>query len=221
LERERELFGLLEPHVAAQGVDLVEVAIASAGNPVFVLQNLGLDLYPVWHYETLIGYDFENREMILRSGTNHRIGRSFKLFEKTWQRAGHWALTLAPPGSIPVSASAESYLEAVIGMEQVGRTEVAHGAYATARQRWPDSWLAHSGYGNTAYALGKFSDAESAYRSALALAPERAEIWNNLAYSLAQLGRHEASMEAIERALEIDPQNQNLKDSLNELSNWR
>ena len=61
----------------------------------------------------------------------------------------------------------------------------------------------------------------AAYRRALALAPEKAEIWNNLAYALAQLGRHEASMEAIRHALEIDPESQNLRDSFTELSNWQ
>ena len=52
----------------------------------------------------------------------------------------------------------------------------------------------------------------------MALDPEKAEVWNNLAYTLAQLGRHEASMEAIRRAVELDPDNENFRDSLNEIS---
>ena len=36
-------------------------------------------------------YDFEARDMIMRSGTHRRLTRSFTKFEKTWQRAGHWA----------------------------------------------------------------------------------------------------------------------------------
>jgi len=185
-----------------------------------VLQNLGLDLYPVWHYEILIGYDLEQREMILRSGVRRRIGRGFGLFEKTWQRAGYWALAVVEPEAIPVTADAAAYLDAAIGMEQVGRIDGAHRAYLSARRRWPDNWLAHSGFGNTAYALGQFAKAEAAYRDALTLDAERAEIWNNLAYTLKQLGRHEASMEAIRRALELDPENQNLLDSRDELSSW-
>ena len=228
-----ELEGSLQVEVVAatRQFDLLPVQLdgrlesllreVAAGNPVFVLQNLGLDIYPVWHYEILIGYNFDTREMILRSGTNRRVGRSFKLFEKTWQRAGYWALAVVPTDSVPVTASADAYLDAVIGMEQVGRIETAHGAYGTAQRRWPDSWLAHSGFGNTAYVMGEFRRAEAAYRKALSLQPERAEIWNNLAYTLAQLGRHEASMDAIRRALELDPDNQNLLDSRDELSNWQ
>ena len=228
-----ELKGSLQVEVeaAARQFDLLPVKLdgrlesllheVDAGNPVFVLQNLGLDIYPVWHYEILIGYDLNERQMILRSGVHRRITRSFALFEKTWQRAGYWALTLVAADEIPASASAEAFVDAVIGMEQVGRIETAHSAYATARRRWPDNLLAHSGFANTAYAMGKFTSAEAAYRVALELAPGKGEVWNNLAYTLAQLGRHEASMDAIRRALELDPDNQNFKDSFKELSDWQ
>lgn len=225
-----ELEGSLQVEVvaAARQFDLMPVKLdgrlesllreVAAGNPVFLLQNLGLDLYPVWHYEILIGYDFDQREMILRSGVHRRVARSFALFEKTWQRAGYWALAVVPTDSIPATASAGAWLDAAIGMEQVGRMDGASDAYATALRRWPDNLVAHSGFGNTAYARGEFGAAETAYRAALALDPNKAEVWNNLAYTLAQLGRHEASMDAIRHALELDPDNQNFKDSLNELS---
>jgi ABC-type bacteriocin/lantibiotic exporter with double-glycine peptidase domain len=117
----------------------------AAGNPVFVLQNLGLDIYPVWHYEIVVGYDFDERLMILRSGVRRRVTRSFALFEKTWQRAGHWALAVVKTDAIPVTASAAAYLDAVIGMEEVGRIDSAHQGYRSARLRWPDELLAHSG----------------------------------------------------------------------------
>lgn len=191
------------------------------GNPVFVLQNLGLDNYPFWHYEIVVGYDFDQRLMILRSGVHRRITRDFALFEKTWQRAGHWALVVVEADAVPATATAEAYLDAVIGMEQVGRIDGAHRGYLTALRRWPDQLVAHSGFGNTAYARGEFSAAEAAYRNALALDPEKAELWNNLAYTLAQLGRHEAAMDAIRHALELDPENDNFKHSLNELSTWQ
>ena len=90
----------------------------------------------MWHYEILVGYDLDQRQMILRSGVHRRITREFALFEKTWQRAGHWALAVVATDSIPATASAEAYLEAVIGMEQVGRISGANAAYATALRRW-------------------------------------------------------------------------------------
>ena len=191
-----------------------------AGNPVFVLQNLGLDAYPLWHYEIVIGYDFEQRYMILRSGVNRRITRSFALFEKTWQRADHWALVLVDGDSIPATASAAAYIDAVIGLEQVGDPHSAHQAYATSLRRWPDNLLAHIGLGNTAYTLGEYTDAATAYRKALKIDPDKAEVWNNLAYALAQIGERESSLAAIAQALELDPENQNFRDSRVELEDW-
>jgi tetratricopeptide (TPR) repeat protein len=193
----------------------------AAGNPIFVLQNLGLDSIPVWHYEVVVGYDLAERVVILRSGVDARVLRSFALFEKTWQRANHWALVVVSVDTVPATASADTYLDAVIGMEQVGRIESANNAYATALRRWPDNLLAQTGLGNSAYAMGEFVAAESAYRSALVIDPQKAEVWNNLAYVLAQLGQHESSMDAIDRALELDPDNRNFKDSYNELANWQ
>jgi len=193
----------------------------AAGNPIFVLQNLGLDSIPVWHYEVVVGYDLAERVVILRSGVDARVLRSFALFEKTWQRADNWALIVVSVDTVPVTVSAGAYLDAVIGMEQVGRIESAKYAYSTALRRWPDNLLAQTGFGNSAYAMGEFVAAESAYRSALVLDPQKAEVWNNLAYVLAQLGQHESSMDAIGRALELDPDNQNFKDSYNELANWQ
>lgn len=193
----------------------------AAGNPVFVLQNLGLDLLPRWHYEVVIGYDLAARELILRSGTNRRIGRRFATFERTWRRAGNWALVIVPPDTVPQTASSSAFLAAAVDLEAVGRIDTAHRAYATAAQRWQNNLLAHAGLGNTAYARGDFVAAEQAYRAALDLDSTRADIWNNLAYALAEQGRLEAAMDAIRRALDLEPANPNFEDSLIELSNWQ
>ena len=193
----------------------------AAGNPIFVLQNLGLDSIPVWHYEVVVGYDLTTRDIILRSGVHARVLRSFTLFEQTWQRADHWALAVVSVDTVPVTSSADAYLDAVIGMEQVGRIETANQAYSTALRRWPENLLAHTGQGNSAYAMGEYVAAEKAYRSALMIDPQKAEVWNNLAYVLAQLGQHELSMGAISRALELDPENPNFTNSYNELANWQ
>jgi len=227
-----ELKGSLQVEIAAatRQFDLLPVALdgqleslmqeLASGNPVFVLQNLAIDAYPVWHYEILIGYDLEQRHMILRSGVNRRITRTFALFEKTWQRAGHWALAVVDPDSIPATASHEAYLAAVVDMEQVGKLGSARRGYTTALLRWPDSMLSLSGLGNTSYALRDYVDAESAYRAALVIEPGKAELWNNLAYALAQLGRRQESLEAIEHALELDPNNATFQESRLELNDW-
>ncbi|HJW10181.1 MAG TPA: PA2778 family cysteine peptidase, partial [Albitalea sp.] len=55
-----------------------------AGHPVVVLQNLGLSWYRVWHYAVLIGYDIDNGDVILRSGTTRREVMAMRTFEHTW-----------------------------------------------------------------------------------------------------------------------------------------
>jgi len=209
-------FGLLAVQLDGQLESLLQEL--AAGNPVFVLQNLALDVYPLWHYEILIGYDLEQRHMILRSGVNHRITRDFALFEKTWQRAGHWALAVVEPDSIPATATAQTYLAAVLDMEQVGGLDSARRGYASALRRWPDNLLALGGLGNTAYALGDYAASESAFRAALALAPDEAALWNNLAYALARQGQRQASLAAVEQALALDPENADYQASRLELN---
>jgi Flp pilus assembly protein TadD len=54
----------------------------------------------------------------------------------------------------------------------------------------------------------------------LALDPARAEVWNNLAYALIQLGKRESALAAIARARLLDPANSNYLNSQNELDNW-
>lgn len=224
-----ELKGSLQEEVvsAARQFELLPVPLdgriesilreISAGNPVFVLQNLGLESFPSWHYEVVIGYDLDSGEIILRSGEHRRVARSIPVFERTWRRAGHWALAVVPADAIPVTVQAPAYLETVIAMEEVGRLESAHRAYTAASRRWSGNVIAHSGVGNTAFALGDFDTAESAYRAALDLEPERADVWNNLAYALAAQGRYQAAGEAIQQALALDPENSNFRDSYEEL----
>ena len=130
------------------------------------------------------------------------------------------ALAVVDPDSIPATARPEAYLAAVIDMEQVGQLDSARRGYSTALRRWPDSLLAFSGLGNTSYTLKDYAGAESAYRAALVIEPGKAELWNNLAYALAQLGRRQASLQAIEQALELDPDDATFQQSWRELSDW-
>lgn len=187
------------------------------GNPVLVMQNLGFDSFPYWHYAVVVGYDLERQTVVLRSGTERRLVRPFDNFERTWQRTGYWALVIVPPHKIPVTSTAEAYLNSVIALEQTGHQNSANLAYQTALSRWPDSIIAHMGRGNTAYALKRYDEAVSAYRELLELAPETAEAWNNLAYALAQLRQKQSSLDAINKAMQLSPDNTNFQQSFTEI----
>ena len=224
-----ELQGSLQEEViaAVRQYDLLPVKLngklksilreIASGNPVLVMQNLGLDVYPKWHYAVAVGYDLADQTIVLRSGLYERLVRSFSLFERTWEKAGYWSLAIVPPEVIPVTVGVEKFLNTVVELEQVGRVSPAHRAYLSASNKWPSSLLAQIGIGNTAYALGEYQESEAAYKKALELSPRKAEVWNNLAYALVKQGKSSESMEAIDKALDISPGNAGFLESRAEL----
>jgi tetratricopeptide (TPR) repeat protein len=174
-----------------------------AGTPVIVLQNLALTWFPMWHYAVVIGYDGQPGDVILHSGTQARATLSASVFERTWKRAGEWAMLVLPPDRIPVTAGPESYLRAVIALEKTGQAQAARTAYQTAARRWPDSLVAWMGVGNTNYALHELAEAELAYREAAARHPNSAAAYNNLAQVLAERQRYPEAIAAARAAVEL------------------
>uniref|UniRef100_UPI003568E200 PA2778 family cysteine peptidase n=1 Tax=Hydrogenophaga sp. TaxID=1904254 RepID=UPI003568E200 len=178
---------------------LSEVA---SGQPVLVLQNLGLSFAPSWHYAVLVGFDRAREEVVLHSGTTARLRMSMRTFEYTWARSEHWALRVSAPDHIPASAEAETWTRAVAALERVDPA-AAHTAYAAALRRWPQDRISLLGLGNTAYAQGQLARAEGAYDMATRVHPDFADAWNNLAQVRLERGRLPLARQAIERALAL------------------
>jgi len=178
-------------------------AEVAAGNPVVVLQNLGLSWLPVWHYAVVIGFDRGLGEILLHSGTTPRMGMSAGVFARTWKRSQEWAMLALPPDRLPATAMPERYIRAVIALEKTGQTTAAHRAYATAAKTWPESLVAWMGLGNTAYALKDLPRAERAFREASVRHPESAEAFNNLAQVLADQRRYREAMAAARKAVSL------------------
>ena len=179
------------------------LAELAAGNPVIVLQNLGLSWLPRWHYAVVVGNDVANETFVLHSGreANRAVGES--TFTHTWERAGAWGLLTLPPERIPATADETRWLAAVVGVEQAGRVEAATTGYRAAVVRWPDSLAARIGLANTLYAAGDLDGAEKSLRAAIAGHPKAAAAWNNLAHLLGERGRRTEALEAARRAVTI------------------
>lgn len=175
----------------------------AAGNPVLVLQNLGLSWYPVWHYAVVIGYDIHSKEMILRSGTERRQVMPFFTFENTWARSAHWAMVVLPPGRIPKTASAEGYIKSLIALEHTGTATDMWPAYSAAMLRWPDSLVAKMAAGNFAYKSGQLDQAHAIFLQATQEHPDSVAAFNNLAQTLSDLGRYEAALLAARHAVSL------------------
>jgi hypothetical protein len=159
----------------------------AAGHPVVVLQNLGLDVLPVWHYAVVVGYDFGREELVLRSGVVRRELMRMSVFEHTWVRAGSWGFVVRPPGLWPVTAELPAVEEACIGFERAAEPALALRAYASAVQRWPRSLALAIGLGNTAYGAGQKVLAADSFQTA-ARTHRSTPAWINLSRTLLDAG---------------------------------
>ena len=179
------------------------LAEVSRGRPVLVLQNLGMQLVPAWHYAVVVGFSRERGEMILRSGTDERRVTRAGVFANTWRRGGNWGVVALEPGELPATDDSAGYLRAVAAAEAVGRGDLSEPSYAAAVERWPDSSLAWLGLGNSAHARGDSATAEHLYRRALQVEPENAAALNNLASAIAELGRCGEARELLHTAMAL------------------
>lgn len=168
---------------------LTEIA---AGHPVLVLQNLGLNWLPRWHYAVVVGYDLARQELVLRSGTEPRRITPFGVFLSTWNRSARWGIVVLAPGAFPAQAKPIPYLEAASALESLG-------------------------LGNAEYALGRAGPAEAAFRHALNRQAGAAVVWNNLAYALVARQCIRQAREAACCATRIGPENSDFTHTLKEM----
>lgn len=174
----------------------------SAGRPVVVLQNLGLSIYPRWHYAVLVGHDLARDELVLRSGTERRHLIGFTTFEHTWARSGHWAFAAVRPGELPATATQGAAVQAALGFERVAPPAAALRAYEAVLARWPGDLVAAIGVGNTRHASGDLTGAAAAFEAA-AREHRSAAAWINLGEVALALGQRERAALAAREALAI------------------
>jgi hypothetical protein len=175
----------------------------AAGYPVIILQNLGFSWLPVWHYALVIGYNFTEKNVILRSGVTQRKVMSYQAFEKSWAYSNYWGLLVLEPTQLPVVAEENKYLTAVLGLEKSRHFQGAVAGYQTALTRWPESLTALMGLGNSYYAIKELTRAESAFRAATARYPQAAPAYNNLAQVLLDQGRKQEALAAAQKAVSL------------------
>lgn len=189
----------------------------AAGNPVLVLQNLGFQWFPRWHYAVVVGFDADRHEIILRSGTNRRRITSFEVFERTWQRANHWALVIMPVGEIPETAVPLRYLKTAYTFEETGSLDRALKSYQSASRRWPGEAIVWMALGNMAFDSHNWPEAIKAFNTALRIEPESVTGWNNLAFALHAYGCGTQAKNALQCGMNLQPIDPNLQDSWGEL----
>ncbi len=190
----------LLPYLLDESIDAI-VASLRAGDPVLVLQNLGVPSLPTWHYAVVVGIDPDRKRVVLRSGTERRYSMRLGRFTQSWDWGGRWALVPVEPGAPPEWAQPERFLSAAAGLEEIGRLAPAESAYRAAVARWPEAHLAWLGLGTVAYRRGDRQSAVREWRRAAHLAPESVATLNNLATVYAELGCKALARKTAERAV--------------------
>ncbi len=192
--------GLLATELAPS-LDALRAELA-AGRPVVVLQNLGLEAFPRWHYAVLIGVDLARGEVVLHSGEVAADTMRLSTFDRTWARGGRWAMAVTPPDRLPASADEARAARALAGLERVDAPAAAPGWDALVA-RWPAGRIGRFARGNARLARGDAAGAAVDYRAALVADPAFADAWNNLARALAAQGEVGGARAAADRAVAL------------------
>lgn len=175
------------PYVMSNCISPILEAL-HAGYPVLVLQNLGVERWPVWHYAVLIGFDAEKEQFLLRSGTTRRQRSSARAFLASWDRAGRWSMVVVPANAPPAGADVLGWLQALAPFESTGDLETAAEGYEAAVARLPESGVAWTALGNVRYLQHAFAAAAIAYEHALASSPDLWVARNNLVRTMIAQG---------------------------------
>jgi tetratricopeptide (TPR) repeat protein len=189
----------------------------AAGNPVLVLQNLGLTFSPTWHYAVVIGYDLLEKEVILHSGMEAQTRMLLTTFERTWiHYSSAWALTVMPPEKIPATANPFAFQKALEDLVSVGLSRPALTGYEAARNRWSENTLHAVGFANLLYQQQDFVRSAEQFLHAIELDPEHLPAWNNMAYALSNLGCENA-IDAAQCAIKLAPESASVKSTLSDV----
>jgi predicted Zn-dependent protease len=90
--------------------------------------------------------------------------------------------------------------------------------YQIALHRWPQSFSAYIGLGNSYYAMGELASAADVLNSATARFPHQGVAFNNLAQVLWEQGKKQEALKAARRAVKLGgPHVEQFKKTLDEI----
>lgn len=173
------------------------IAELNAGRTVLILQNLGLETFPIYHYAVVIGVTSEG-QIILRSGTTERLLMNAEKFLSTWEKAGKWGVIALKSHELPTDNDILRYLKDVAAIEATGNVQFAEQCYTTVLHSFPDNDIAMFGLANTMLAQHNFTTAAIFYSYLLKFNPDHAEATNNLAESFAALKCYDQAVELLD-----------------------
>lgn len=198
---------VIKPEISAIVAELL------AGRPVLVLQNLGLEILPAYHYAVVVGMK-SSGQIVLRSGRTRRLVVDLNDFLSSWEKAGRWAIIVLNQDELPTDIDLQKYLEILAGIEDTGNAILAEGGYRTLLKHYPDQPTALFGQANSLFTRKHFTDAAKIYSKLLSSLPTHAAAANNLAETLAKLKCFDQALELLDIFLLENEQPSELRPTL-------
>jgi len=131
-----------------------------------------------FHYIVVDGIDPTRGLIRTQFGDGKPRWVTFERIEKPWTGGGHAALVIQPHDAL------EDALRVAVTLEEQGHYSEAAVKYRDLLTQHPDSVVAWTNLGNAELQLGSRTDAEEAFRKALAIDAHSRDAMNNLAWLL-------------------------------------
>ena len=136
-------------------------------------------------------------------------------FLRVWRPVGFWMMTVCPVDRVTWDPSLPERAVRARLLDRLGRPTEAVCDFerlVAARPADPVLW---ADLGGALQRIKRSTEAEAAFRKALALRPDYGRAMNNLAYHLAERGRGGDEAEALaRRAVQLEPTNPSVLDTL-------
>ncbi|MCM8778236.1 MAG: PA2778 family cysteine peptidase [Candidatus Omnitrophica bacterium] len=185
--------------------------------PLIVLQK-ELPLKGGYHYLVIFGFDDKNKKILVHTGRKARVWLKYESFMKKWKEADFGTITICPPEKVNWELRPEEYIYLGYLLEKIGELLKAEEYYRKTIQNFPQAKLAYFNLGNVYFKRKEFLKAEEFYKKAIALDESFADAYNNLAYLYLTTGKNlKEAKELMERAISLDPRNENYWDTLNQI----
>lgn len=176
------------------------------GRPVLVLLNLGLKMYPKWHYAVVTGINPQERIVFLHSGETKNEIFSYATFEHTWKRSGYWGFVALKTGEIPENADMFRFLDSVSAYE-IQDMKGALKSYEAAYAKWQGDRNVMFAYADGLYNADEKELSIQMFKRIYEQYPSDADAVNNLAHILNETGNKEEALVYAERAVALGGRN--------------
>lgn len=211
--RQLSLIAYSESGKISQLLELIEQDI-----PVIILQNLGLDWLPQWHYAVVVGYDLNTEDIILHSGQRKHYRQPLSVFERTWARANYWLLIPLPTTVASATLNPFIYTRSSYDLIKSGHVDAGLEGLKTAASRWKEQWLAYFLLGNHFIEANPEKSINWFY-SGYQYASNEAAYLNNFAHVLSKARCKAYADTVIQQALKLDPDNQTYQATYRQIQN--